>query len=205
MTTPPRILRRLGAAAALACILGALHPGHLEAQGAAGLVAQSRRALDAGNVDEALALLGKAVAADPKDASALAWLGSAQVKKARTVELFERAGWVNRGFTTLDEAVERFPDAFVVYVVRGITAAQVPDFFRKAAVAVQDLSTVVAMRTKNAAAVPDAVMPAVYLHLGLAYKSTGRTDEARAAWEKGRSLYPSAPEAQAIDKALGSL
>jgi len=44
----------------------------------------------------------------------------------------EAAGWVKRGFDTLDEAAERFPDAFVVYVVRGITAARVPDLFRKA-------------------------------------------------------------------------
>jgi len=53
--------------------------------------------------------------------------------------------------------------------------------------------------------VPDAVMPAVYLNLGLAYKKSGRPAAARAAWEKAKALYPAAPEAAAIDKELRSL
>jgi hypothetical protein len=77
--------------------------------------------------------------------------------------------------------------------------------FRKSEVAVQGLSRVVAMKTTQPAAVPDAVMPTVYLNLGLAYKKTGQPAAARAAWEKGRSLYPGAPEAAAIDRELKSL
>jgi len=53
--------------------------------------------------------------------------------------------------------------------------------------------------------VPDAVMPAVYLNLGLAYKKTGQPAAARTAWEKAKALYPAAPEAAAIDKELRSL
>jgi hypothetical protein len=68
----------------------------------------------------------------------------------------DAAGWIKRGFDTLDEAVERFPGAFVVFLVRGVTAASVPDLFRKAPVAVKDLSTVLTMREANAQAVPEA-------------------------------------------------
>src|SRR5262249_46017676 len=113
--------------------------------------------------------------------------------------------WVKRGFDTLDEAVERFPDAFVVYVVRGTTASRVPDMFRKAEVAVKDLSTVVTMKDRQPQAVPDGVMPTVYLHLGLAYKKSGQPAGAGAAWEKARTLYPAAPESQAIERELRSL
>jgi tetratricopeptide (TPR) repeat protein len=186
------------------CILSVLGPGHVEPQ-TPDLVAQGRAALDADRPDDAIALLEKAVAADPKNPAALAWLGSAQVRKAPKVTLFERPGWIKRGFDTLDEAVERFPDAFVVYVVRGSTATRVPDMFRKAEVAVQDLARVVAMKDKQTAAVPDAVMPLVYLNLGIAYKKTGQAAAARAAWEKGKTLYPGAPEASAIDTELKSL
>jgi tetratricopeptide (TPR) repeat protein len=189
---------------AAACILATLGPGHVEPQ-TADLVTQGRQALDGGRTDEAVTLFEKAVAADPKNAAALAWLGSAQVRKAAAAPGPETAGWVKRGFDTLDEAVERFPDAFVVYVVRGSTAARVPDLFRKADVAVKDLSRVVAMKDAQAAAVPDAVMPIVYLNLGLAYKKAGQPAAARAAWEKGRRLYPSAPEASAMDRELRSL
>jgi tetratricopeptide (TPR) repeat protein len=163
------------------------------------------QALDANKVDEAIDIFEKAIAADPNNPEALARLGSAQVRKARTVNIFSAPGWVNKGFNTLDQAVERFPDAFVVYFVRGITATNVPDMFRKAEVAVKDLSAVVAMREKNPDAVPERLLPSVYLNLGRAYKKTGQATEARAAWEKGKQLYPSAPETPAIEKELQEL
>ena len=198
-------IRRLAAAvAALACFMAGWPPDRTESQ-VTDLVTQGRQALDADKVDEAIAIFEKAVTVDPKEPAALAWLGSAQVRKARTASFFDCPGWVKKGFNTLDEAVELFPSAFVVYMVRGITATQVPDLFRKAPVAVKDLNAVVSMREKNLAAVPDAVMPSVYLHLGHAYKKSGLTAEARAAWEKGKKLYPSAPETQAIEEELRSL
>jgi len=197
-------MRQLAVALVTLCILSVLGPGHVEPQ-APDLVAQGRQALDADRVDDAIAILEKAVAADRKNPAALAWLGNAQVRKAGRVEVFERPGWVKRGFDTLDEAVERFPAAFVVYVVRGSTAIRVPDMFRKSEVAVQDLSHVVAMKTKQPETVPDTVMPLVYLNLGLAYKKTGQTAAARAAWEKAKVLYPGAPEISVIDKELRSL
>lgn len=168
-------------------------------------IAQGRKALDAEKVDEAIAIFEKAVAADPKNPAALAWLGSAQVRKAKEAPIFEKPGWVKKGFNTLDQAVELFPDAYIVYMVRGITATQVPDMFKKAPIAVKDLSTVVIMREKNLEAVPDSVMPAVYLHLGIAYKKNGQITEARAAWEKGKQAYPSSPEGKTMEKELKGL
>jgi tetratricopeptide (TPR) repeat protein len=191
-------------ALAALCILAVLRPDHVEPQ-TVDLVTQGRQALDADRPDDAIALFENAVAADPKNPAALAWLGSAQVRKAARVGGMEAAGWVKRGFDTLDEAVERFPDAFVVYVVRGVTAARVPDLFRKADVAVTDLTRVVAMKDARPQAVPDTVMPAVYLNLGLAYKKAGQPATARATWEKAKRLYPAAPEATAIERELRSL
>jgi tetratricopeptide (TPR) repeat protein len=179
-------------------------PDSLEAQ-PADLVSQARQALDADRVDDALTLLEKAVSAEPKNPAALAWLGSAQVRKAGKIGGMEAAGWVKRGFDAMDEAVERFPDAFVVYVVRGTTAGRVPAMFNKTEVAVKDLRTVVAMKDNKPESVPDGVMPVVYLNLGLAQKKAGRPDDARAAWEQGRKLYPAAPETAAIDKELKGL
>lgn len=168
-------------------------------------VTLGRQALDANRVDDAIALFEKAVAADPQNPAALAWLGSAQVRKAKTAPLLDRLGWVKKGFTTLDRAVEIFPDNYIVYMVRGITANQVPDSFKKAPVAVKDLSAVIAMREKNPQAVPDPALPSVYLHLGIAHKKNGQAAEARAVWEKGKNAYPSAPEARAMEKELRNL
>jgi len=189
----------------IAVLLGvSLWPHGPEAQ-TTDLVAQARQALAADRIDEALGLLEKAVAASPNDPVALAELGSAQVRKAPKVQLFEQPGWVQKGFVTLDRAVERFPDAFVVYVMRGVTAAGVPPMFNKTGVALKDLTTVVTMKDRTPAAVPDAVMPIVYLNLGRAHKKSGQTAEARAAWETAKRTYPAAPEIPAIDQELGKL
>ena len=201
MNLTRRTIRRLGVTAGIVVCLAAWHPPRVEPQ-AADLVAQAGQLLDAGRVDDALAMFEKAVAADPNDPAALVWLGSAQVRKAREASMLAAAGWVNKGFTTMDQAVARFPGAFIVYVVRGITATRVPDFFRKAPVAVQDLHSIVAMKQKDPASVPDVVMPSVYLHLGRAYKKNDQPAEARAAWEKGKRAYPDAAETPAIDKEL---
>jgi tetratricopeptide (TPR) repeat protein len=169
------------------------------------LVAQGRQALEAKRIDEAIALFERAASADPNNPAALAWLGSAQVRKAGSVPAMDAAGWVKRGFDTMDEAVERFPDVFVVYLVRGITGVNVPEMFNKAPGAAKDLGTVLTMRQRNAQAVPEAVLPIVYLNLGLAHKRNRQPAEARATWEKGRTLYPAAPEAQAIERELRNL
>jgi len=198
------LVRQLGPLLALAATVAIWAPDALDAQ-PADLVSQGRQALDADRVDDALALLEKAVSADAKNPAALAWLGSAQVRKAGKVGGMEAAGWVKRGFDAMDEAVERFPDAFIVYVVRGSTAGRVPPMFNKTEVAVKDLSAVVAMKARKPDSVPDGVMPLVYLNLGLAQKKAGRPADARAAWEKGRSLYPVAPETATMDKELRAL
>ena len=189
---------------AVLCVLAVVRPDHVEPQ-TLDLVAQGRQALDADRPDDAIALFEKAVAADAKNPAALAWLGGAQVRKAARLDGMEAAGWVKRGFDTLDEAVERFPDAFVVYVVRGGTAARVPNLFRKSDVAVKDLTRVIAMKDARPQTVPDAIMPTVYLDLGLAYKKAGQPATARATWEKAKSLYPTAPETAAIERELRSL
>ena len=56
------------------------------------LVAQGRQALEAKRIDEAIALFERAASADPKNPAALAWLGSAQVRKAGSVPAMDAAG-----------------------------------------------------------------------------------------------------------------
>ena len=120
------IVRR-GVTAVIVGCLTAWHPALAEPQ-SADLVAQAGQVLDAGRVDDAIAMFEKAVAADPNDPAALVWLGSAQVRKAREASMLAAAEWVNKGFTTMDQAVERFPGAFIMYVVRGSPRSACPTF-----------------------------------------------------------------------------
>ena len=202
--TRARCLRFGAFLVALTSLVVAGQPGRAVAQGGE-LVTRGRQALDANKVDDAITLLEKALTTEPNNPFAMAWLGSAQVHKAGTVSAFDGPGWVKKGFTTLDEAVDKFPNVFIVYLSRAVTAVRVPDMFKKAPVAVKDLNTLLTMREKNAAAVPDDVMGVVYLNLGRAYKKTGQAAEARATWEKGKKLFPAVPESPAIDKELKDL
>jgi hypothetical protein len=86
-----------------------------------------------------------------------------------------------------------------------MTAVNLPVMFNKTKVAVADLGAVVTMKDRAPQAVPDAVMGSVFLNLGLAEKNGGDRARARAAWERGRQLYPTAPEAAAIDRELKGL
>jgi len=43
------------------------------------------------------------------------------------------------------------------------------------------------------------------VNLGLARTTNGQTAEARAAWEKGKTLYPTAPEAPVTEREPRSL
>jgi tetratricopeptide (TPR) repeat protein len=184
---------------------GTAQDGRASAAPGAGRVGPATQPSAADTSDEAIAALERAVAADPGDPAALARLGGAQLRRARTAEITEAPGWVSKGFAALDRAVQRFPEAFIGYLTRGIAASQVPDLFGRAPVAVNDLSALIRMKQERPEAVPDAVMPSVYLHLGVAHKKIGQRADARAAWERGKALYPAAAEAQAIDKELQSL
>jgi hypothetical protein len=77
--------------------------------------------------------------------------------------------------------------------------------FNKTTVAIDDLGRVVTMKDRAPQAVPDVVMGLVFLNLGLAEKNSGDKDQARAVWEKGWRLYPTSPEASAIERALKAL
>lgn len=186
----------------LALAFAAVPPAHAQFSD---LVMQGRQALDAGRVDDALASFQGAVAADPQDGAALAFLGAAQVSKARSVDISEAMDWVRKGFETLDRAVERFPGVYVVHMNRGAVGARVPPMFSKGELAVGDLERVIAMKADRPDSVPDTAMPAVYLSLGLAQKSLGRTGPARAALEKAKALSPSTREEQVIDQELKGL
>ena len=190
MTTNERTLRTLTGVLAVLIIAALGHPFHAASQDS-DLVAQGRQALDAGRVDEAIALFERAVAADAK--SPARWPGSAApgCARRRSVPMMERAGWVSRGFDTLDEAVERFPEAWIVYLVRGLTAVNLPADVQQDQGRGRRPRPVVAMKDRAPQVVPDAVMGAVFLNLGLAEKNTRGHGPRRApCGRRAGALYP---------------
>ena len=122
-----------------------------------------------------------------------------------TQDTSEQLQWFKKGTRTMDEAVEEFPDAAVVYLIRGISGVLTPDRFQRYLTSIQDFHKVLELKAKDPTALPDAQMPLVYLHLGLAYKKNDQKAEARATWEQGRQLYPQSPEAAHMGQELNTL
>jgi tetratricopeptide (TPR) repeat protein len=167
------------------------------------LVELGRSYAERGRIADALALLERAVTLEPKNPAARVWLGSVQVRMARTTQdPGAQLQWVKKGTRTMDEAVEEFPDVPIVYLVRGMTGVQLPDQFRRYRLSIRDFTTLLERKAKGAVSLPDAQMALVYLNLGLAYKKNDQKAEARAAWDQGRRLYPRAPETRLMEREL---
>src|SRR5262249_52765034 len=146
--------------------------------------------LNSGKVDEALAMLEKAAEADANDPFAHAWLGVALVRKGGIVEPAEAPAWVKKGFNAMDEVVELHPNVYVGYLARGVAAVKVPDLFKKAPAAVEDLKKVLAMKQQDAASVPEEDMPAVYLTLRISSKKPRPPPLPPATLHTPRHPYP---------------
>ena len=170
------------------------------------LVELGRLYAEVGRIRDGLTLLERAVGIAPQHPGARAWLGSLQVRMARTTQgTSEQLQWFKKGTRSMDEAVEEFPDVAVVYLIRGISGVLIPDRFQRYLISIQDFNKVLELKAQDPTALPDAQMPLVYLNLGLAYKKNNQKAEARATWEQGRQRYPQSKETAQMGQELNTL
>jgi hypothetical protein len=106
----------------------------------------SRRTPNKEQVEEGEKLLKQATQAEPKDAEALAWLGSIVTMKA----LFEtdpgkQTFFVKLGTRSMDSAVTQAPDNLVVRLVRANNSMELPPFLKRTRFAVEDFDRYLAL------------------------------------------------------------
>src|SRR6185503_14201458 len=91
--------------------------------------------------------------------------------------------WLKDAIAKLDRAVAQAPGLTTYF--RGLVLADAPGLFGRAEAAVADLEWVLANRERF----PNGLLRGVYRALARAYRTLGRTDQARIALD--RSGYPS--------------
>src|SRR5215510_11023634 len=91
-----------------------------------------------------------------------------------TIPLLKRSDWVKDGMAKLDQAAAR--DGLSRYL-RGVVAAELPEGFGRAQQATEDLKWVLAQQK----AFPPGIRRAAYVGLSHAYRTLGKTEEARQA------------------------
>jgi tetratricopeptide (TPR) repeat protein len=160
----------------------------------------------AGNLDQAIALMQKAVESFPDEALAYSYLGLYLGSAAGETRNFMKAGkLIETSFQMLDKSVEMAPDDPRVRFNRGIISVKVPNFMGKLATGVQDFEHILEMY----AAVPGeklaGLVPPSYDFLAEAYLKQDQKEQAVVAWQKIIEMAPGSPLAESAQMHLGKL
>ena len=90
-------------------------------------------------VAEAIILFKQIIKAEPKNAEAIAYLGSSYAITARDSDsVVDKVRYTNRGLRFLDQAVTLAPNDFAVRVIRANVANNLPELFGRQATAIED-------------------------------------------------------------------
>ena len=154
---------------------------------------------DEDRIDEGVAQLQLYLERAPEDPEGNAYYGSILTKKAKNADgNVEKVKWVKKGFQALDESVLRFPDAYVVYLVRGINGVSVPAMFERFRMANLDFEKLLEMRKADPKKVPDSVMPLILFHQAQALDLDGKGDAAKLVRQRLVAEYPASAEAKKV-------
>lgn len=127
---------------------------------------------------------------DQNNAEALVRLGdveSRMVGQAKSIEVKMKLS--QEALNHLDGAVEKFPDEYIVYLVRGMNGVYWPDMFQRYKTSIGDLEHVIEMKEKDPNIFKDEQLGEVYYYLGVAHEKNKEFDEAKVCWEKVTNQY----------------
>jgi len=155
-------------------------------------------------VRDCIALLERTLAADPDNARALAWLGSALTLRARDLGIGPaKLETLKRGGALLDQAVAASEDP-EVRLVRAINSAKLPAVFGRRKIAREDFALLLARARDRARPLPVPLAQGIFLHAGAFLKSDGNRAEAERAWNDGIALAPRSDLAGQMRSALSN-
>ena len=141
-------------------------------------------------VEQCIAKLEKAVAAEPDNQVARAYLGSAYTLRSRDLWIGPRKlAALKRGLALMDEAVAAAPRDAKVRLVRALTEDSLPFFLGRKRMAREDFSIAMTIVTKNPDKLEDADKQMLYYSAGEVAKEGGDRARARELWSDA-ARYP---------------
>ena len=157
---------------------------------------------DTAAIAEAEKLFDQILAAEPDNATVLAYRGSLLGLKLgfRLVPPDRSLSALRQSNADLDRAVALAPDDLEVRSIRGYSSYYTPSFLGRDRFAVEDFSHIIRLLERQQGA--EVQRAEFHLALGDAYHKAGEDDKARQSWRRALELSPGATAAIAAESKL---
>jgi tetratricopeptide (TPR) repeat protein len=143
---------------------------------------------DAGKLDQAIAELEERVASDPRVAEYAAALGEAYLKKCGTIhDVREQGILALQADKVFDTALSIDPSNWDAQFTKAVAMSYWPATLNKGEEVIQHFLTLI---QQQEAETPQPQFAGTYAWLGDQYQKAGRSDDARAIWQRGAALFP---------------
>jgi tetratricopeptide (TPR) repeat protein len=147
-----------------------------------------RQLRDAGKLDQVIAELEQRTASDPKTAAYPAALGQAYLQKCGTIKDVREQGILAMQADKLfDTALNLDPGNWEARFTKAVAMSYWPPMLNKGEEVIQHFQTLI---QQQEALPPQPHFAETYAWLGDQYQKAGRTDDARAIWQRGATLFP---------------
>src|SRR5215470_6110225 len=157
---------------------------------------------DSAAITEVEKLLDQILAAEPGNATALAFRGSLLGLKLGfgMVPLDQALAVAQQSGANLDRAVALAPDDVEVRNIRGYASFYTPSFLGRDQIAIEDFSHIIRLLERQSGA--EQQRAELHLTLGDAYHKAGEDDKARQSWRRAIELAPGTSAAVAAESKL---
>jgi tetratricopeptide (TPR) repeat protein len=143
---------------------------------------------DSGQLDQAIAELEQRVASDPRSAENAAALGKAYLEKCGTIhDVREQGILAMQADEVFDAALSLDPSNWDARFTKAVAMSYWPPTLNKGDEVIQHFQTLI---EQQEAETPQPQFAGTYEWLGDQYQKAGRTDDARAVWQRGAALFP---------------
>lgn len=143
---------------------------------------------DAGKLDPVIAELEQRTANDPRAAEYPAALGQAYLQKCGTIkDMREQAVLAMQADKLFDTALTLDPANWEARFTKAVGMSYWPSTLNKGDEVIQHFQTLI---EQQEAQTPQPHFAETYAWLGDQYQKSGRTDDARAVWQRGAALFP---------------
>lgn len=160
---------------------------------------------DRAAVNDCIAALEKALAAQPNDQLARVYLGSTYTLRSRDLPLGPaKLSVLRKGIAFMDEAAAAAPGNASVQLNRAVTNEALPAFLGRRKIAREQLDRLVLQVENDPAALTPADRQLLYLNAGEAAQRAGDASRAHALWQRGAALQADPRLTQEIASAIAA-
>jgi tetratricopeptide (TPR) repeat protein len=143
---------------------------------------------DSGKLDRAIGDLEQRTGSDPNNAANSAALGQAYLQKCGAIKDVREQGILGmQADKAFDNALSLDPSNWEARFNKAMALSYWPESMKKGPEVVENFQMLIQQQESQA---PQPQFAETYLWLGDQYQKAGQTDDARAAWQRGASLFP---------------